>query len=151
MTSPGSFSPGDVLSAADLNGIGAWSSYTPVLGQNGTRTASIEYAEFCQINKFCVANVSLTCTATGSGGSVITVTLPVNASSDSSSKVYGSGMFFDTSGSDVRLVTVIRNSSTTVRFLTEATTDNTGGLGSNPSVTLGNGDVISFSIAYETA
>jgi hypothetical protein len=52
--------------------------------------------------------------------------------------------------SDVRLLTAIVNSSSTVRFLVEATTDNISGLGANPSLALGNGDVIQFSIAYET-
>jgi hypothetical protein len=151
MSAPGTFSPGEILSAADLNAIGTWTSYTPVLVQSGTRSATVDYAEYCQINKFCVANVSLTCTTTGASGNIITVSLPVNATSDSAIKVFGSGMIFDTSGSDVRLLTVIRGGATVVRFLTEATTDNISGLGANPSFTLGNGDVIQFSIAYETA
>lgn len=151
MAGPGTFSPGDILSAADLNGIGTWASYSPVLAQSGTRTATVDYAEYCQINKFCVANVSLTCTTTGSAGNVITVTLPVNMASAATLRVLGSGMIFDTSGSDVRLLTAIVNTVSTVRFLTEATTDNASGLGANPSLALGSGDVIQFSVAYETA
>ena len=150
MSGPGTFSPGEILSAADLNAIGTWTSYTPVLAQSGTRTATVDYAEYCQINKFCVANVSLTCTETGSAGNIISVTLPVNLATAATLRVLGSGMFFDTSGSDVRLLTAIVNSSSTVRFLVEATTDNISGLGANPSLALGNGDVIQFSIAYET-
>jgi hypothetical protein len=151
MAGPGSFSPGDILTAADLNGIGVWDSYTPVLTQAGTRTATVNYAEYVVINKLCFANIDLTCTTSGSAANIITVSLPVAANSSTTFRVYGSGSFFDDSANDVVLLTAVYNSTTTVRFLTEATTDRASGLGANPSVALANNDVVSLNLVYETA
>lgn len=146
MPGPGTWSAGDILSASDLNAIGVWTSYTPVLAQNGIRTATVNYAEFCQINKLVFCNVDLTCTATGSAGSGITVTLPITSVGSSSG--YGSGIFYDSSATDVRLVFAFAG-TTTVSF--RANDSTTGLLGVTPSVALGNDDVISFSIVYEAA
>ena len=146
MPSPGSFLPGDVLTADDLNAIGAWTSYTPVLAQNVARTATVNYAEYCQINKLCIVNVDLTCTTTGSANQ-ITVSLPVNTSNIYTRQTaFGSGLFFDSSANDITLTTVIRDSASTVHLISDASTDPSVGI----STTLGNGDVISFSIVYTT-
>lgn len=143
MPGPGTWQPGDILTATDLNAIGAWQSYTPVLSQNGTRTATVNYAKYAQINKMCVVNVDLTCTTTGFN-SVMTVSLPINmASSDVRS--LGSGLFFDSSATDVVLCNVIRSSDSAVAFASESDTSITG-----ITTTLGNGDVISFAIFYQT-
>jgi hypothetical protein len=149
MPGPGTWSAGDILTAADLNAIGTFASYTPVLAQSGTRSATVNHAKFCQINKMCIANVSLTCTTTGSADNAITVTLPVSAA-NSGDVAFGSGFFYDDSLTDVRLVSVRRDTGTTVIFYVEESA-NSFGLGSSPSLALGNNDVISFSIAYETA
>ena len=142
MPGPGTWSPGDILTADDLNAIGVWSSYTPVLTQNGTRSATVNYAEFCVINKICFVNVDLTCTTTGSAGQVISVTLPVTGVSSGS---IGSGLFFDSSASSNRVLSV-GVGTTAVAFVSDNGTDN---FGVNPSVALGNNDVISFSVMYE--
>jgi hypothetical protein len=147
----GTFSPGDILTAADLNAIGVWTSYTPTLVQNGTRSATVNYAEYVQINDLCVVNVDLTCTTTGSAGNIVTVSMPISIAGGTQLRTLGSGFFFDSSGTDVRLITPIYNGTTTVRFLAEATTDRASGLGANPSIALGADDVISFSVAYEVA
>lgn len=150
MPGPGTWSAGDVLEAADLNAIGTWTSYTPTLDQNGTRTATVNFAEYCQINKMCTAIVDLTCTTTGSASNIITVSLPVNLTSSFSVGPLGSGIVFDASANDVILVTVIRESNSTVRFLAENSTSRNSGIGANPALTLANGDIISFSVSYPT-
>lgn len=146
MPGPGTWAAGDILTAADLNAIGTWSSYTPVLAQSGTRTATINNAEFCQINKLVFCNVDLTCSTTGSAGSAITVTLPVTGASSLSG--VGSGIFYDFSATDVRVVTVNAGTSTVTFRANDSTTNE---LGVTPSVALGSSDVISFSIVYEAA
>jgi hypothetical protein len=151
MAGPGSFSPGDILTAADLNGIGVWDSYTPTLDQNGTRSATINYAEYVVINKLCFANIDLTCTTSGSAANIITVSLPVTANSSTTFRVYGSGSFFDDSANDVVLLTAIHNSTTTVRFYAEATANRLSGFGADPSLALAANDVISINLVYETA
>jgi hypothetical protein len=142
MPGPGTWSAGDVLTADDLNAIGTWQTYVPVLTQNVTRTATVTSASYCQINKFCVVNVDLTCTTTGSANT-ISVSLPVNTAANSGAPVLGSGVFFDTSASDYILVTCVRGTSSTVSFYKDLD-------GGALNTTLGNGDVISFSLTYET-
>jgi len=146
MPGPGTWSPGDILTADDLNAIGAWTSYTPTLSQSGDRTATVNYASYCKINKLCFVNVDLTCTTTGSAGNAIGVTIPFTAASNQDA--VGFGIFYDDSATDVRLLSV-KTGTTSVSFFAEDST--TLVLGATPSVALGNGDVVSFSIMYETS
>lgn len=134
MPSPGSFVPGDVLTADDLNGIGVWVSYTPVLTQGVVRTATINHAKYVLINKLCYVNVDLTCTTTGSNA-VATVTLPFNNVATTTTIPFGTGIFFDSSASTTTLVAI--QPSTPVGTISITNT------------TLGNNDVISFSLAYQ--
>jgi hypothetical protein len=145
MTALGDFSPGDILSADDLNAIGTWTSYTPVLSQSGVRSATVNYAEYCLINKVCFVNVDLTCTTTGSAGNVIEVTLPLACATNA--VAVGSGQFFDSSASDVRLLTATGDASKVVFVADDSTTSR---LGDSPSLALGNNDVISFNMIYRT-
>lgn len=144
MPGPGTWSPGDVLTADDLNAIGVWTSYTPTLTQSVARTATVNYAEYTQINKMCIVNADLTCTTTGSLASIL-VTVPINiASTVVSNAVIGSALFFDSSAADVKLLTAVRNSATDIGFF-----QNTGTL-DLINTTLGNGDIISFNLMYQT-
>jgi hypothetical protein len=150
MPGPGTWSAGDILTAGDLNAIGTWTSYTPVLAQNGTRTATVNYAQYMLLNKMCVVNVDLTCTQAGSAGSQITVTYPFTAAGNTLISV-GSGFFYDDSATDIILLTVLQASTTTVSFRTEDGTSPGAGFGQLPSLALANDDVISFSIVYRVA
>lgn len=143
MPGPGTWSAGDILTAADLNAIGTFSTYTPVLAQAGTRSATVNYAKYCLINKLCILNVDLTCTTTGSAGNKITVSMPFAAETSAN----GSGVFYDDSLTDVRLLTVGIDGSEFEFYVEESTTF--GGLGVNPSLALAANDIISFSIMYE--
>jgi hypothetical protein len=133
MPSPGSFLPGDVLTADDLNAIGAWVSYTPVLTQGVVRTATVNYAEYALINKLCYVNVDLTCTTTGSG-TVATVSLPFANVATTDNLPVGVGIFFDSSASTTTVIPV--NAFNTAVTITQNTT-------------VGNNDVIAFSLAYQ--
>ena len=150
MPGPGTWSAGDILTAADLNAIGAWTSYTPVVTQNGARTVTVNYAEYSQINKLCFVNLDLSLTNAGTTDNLVTVSLPVNFSSSTGQRTSGSGLLYDLSATDVILLTAVYNSASTVRFITETTTDPVSGLGVNPAFALASGDVISLSLVYET-
>jgi hypothetical protein len=151
MPGPGTWSPGDVLTAADLNDIGTWDTYSPTLAQNGTRTCTVNYASYVVINKFCQVNLDLTCTTSGSAANVITVSLPFTAATNQDQLSLGGGIFYDDSATDVILVTPVIDSTTTVRMMSDATTSRTGGLGASPSLALANGDVISLSFQFRVA
>jgi hypothetical protein len=149
MPGPGTWSAGDILTAQDLNAIGVWESYSPVVTQSGTRSATVNYAKYVQINKMCLVNVDLTMTTSGSSGSKVTVSLPLNASSNTTLRSYGTGLLLS-GGSDVILLNVFYDSVSTVRFASETSTSKNG-LGVSPSIGLLNDDVISFSAMYEIA
>jgi hypothetical protein len=146
MPGPGTWSAGDVLTAADLNAIGVWTSYTPTVFQPTAVTATVNYAEYVQINKMVVVNVDITVTGTGTANTQILVDTPVNANFGSGR---GGGFFFDSSANDVRLIQVNLLSTTRIRMFVEAGTSTSDSLGLNPNLTLGNGDVISFTMTFE--
>lgn len=151
MPGPGTWVAGDILTAADLNAIGTWTSYTPVLDQNGTRTTTVNYAAYCKINDLCIVVVDLNITQAGSAANNITVTMPVNINTpgfNPSTASFGSGLFYDASATDVILLTVVGQADNKFSFSTDATTADTGRLGANPSLAVANGDVISFTAAY---
>lgn len=139
MPGPGTWSPGDVLTAADLNAIGTWTSYTPTLTQSVTRTATVNYAKSCVINKLCAVNVDLTCTTTGSLATV-EISLPFTGDDTRST---GSGFFFDSSASTTSILMIqLDATKTKAQFYAD-------GSGALLNTTLGNNDVISFSFLYE--
>jgi len=148
MPGPGTWSAGDVLTADDLNAIGVWTSYTPTLTQSAGVACTVNYAEYFQINKMVCLNVDLQATAAGTAASAMQVSLPVTGVTGSGR---GSGFFYDASLTDVRLTTVFLSSSTAVRFLVEESTSVSDGLGTNPSLALASGDVLSFSLIYEAS
>jgi hypothetical protein len=145
MPGPGTWQPGDILTADDLNAIGVWATYTPVLAQSGSRSVTVNQAKFVQINKMCIANIDLTCTTTGSGGSLITVSMPV-AFGGSSNTVMGSGFFYDSSVTNNILVSVLSEAGSppTFKFRADATS-------SDLNTAVGNDDVLSFTVVYETS
>lgn len=141
MPGPGTWSAGDVLTAADLNAIGVWTSYTPTLTQSVARTVTVNHAEYCQINKLCAVNIDLTCTTTGSLAE-IRVSMPFNFSSSSVGCV-GSGFFFDSSANTVTLIAPVRTTSSQVAFYSDAAS-------ALLNTTLGANDVISLNMVYQT-
>lgn len=151
MPGPGTWLAGDILTAADLNAIGTWTTYTPTVTQNGTRTATINYASYCLINTFCIVNVDLTITNAGALANLLTVSSPQTISGATITRGVGAGLFYDASATDVMLITVARAGTSTFKFYTDATTSNNDGLGTNPSLAVANGDGLSFYAAFETA
>jgi hypothetical protein len=150
MPGPGTWQPGDILTADDLNDIGAWQTYTPTLFQNGSRTATVNYAKYAVINKMCIVNVDLTCTTTGSASNAVSVSLPIEGFGSVGLSVSGSGAatFFDSSANDVFLLSALVG--TTQGFFVAETSTTSGFFGAVPDVTLGNNDVLSMSIVYQT-
>lgn len=79
MTALGDFSAGDVLTAADLNAIGTWTSWTPtVTASTGTiTTGSLNYALYAHVNQFVIVRFAYTITTAGTAaGSTLLLTPP---------------------------------------------------------------------------
>ena len=91
-TSPFLFSSGQVLTATELNSIGAWQDYTPT--HNWTVTTN--QARYATINGFLFVKVRFSLTATPSG--TMQVSLPITAADAVNiSGLCGSGYAYDQS------------------------------------------------------
>lgn len=149
MPSPGTWSPGDILTAEDLNAIGVWTTYVPVLKQSSTVSATVNFARYVQINKMCAVTVDLVATTNGPSAVGITVSLPFAIVNRTNATAIGTGYFFDDSATQGYLLTSLGAANgTTVSFYGEAS-DATDVFGASPAVTIGTGDTLSLSIMYE--
>jgi hypothetical protein len=152
MANPFPFVAGDVLTAAELNGIGeAWTSYTPVIkGGATTVTATIQYAKWAQVNKIVWVQVRATVTSAGAANGIINVTLPTGLAvlTPSNQRNIGSFMIEDTGVGFFSGVAVSTNGTSIQAFGT-----NVGDFmgGQSPAMTLANNDIIGFSVCYEVA
>jgi len=75
MTALGDFSSGDVLTAADMNAIGTWSTYTPTLTNF---TGTVDFAVYAVVNKIVIVHASIDLTSTVTG--TLEISAPVNFS-----------------------------------------------------------------------
>lgn len=154
MATFGTFADGVVLTAAELNTAGEWSSYTPTLTQSVTVTKTVNWARYTKLNKLVIGSVKVTATGAGTADNAIKIGLPVNASSDN--YLLGTG-FFATSATatHVPLLTMYDTASTVVFRATSATDSYADLLGTTNFVdggrTLANDTVIWFQFMYEAA
>lgn len=137
MASPFPFTAGQVLTAAQLNGIGDWTTFTPNFQpETGTWTSStLTAAKYALVNDVVVGfcYVSITNYGTGSGGTLFD--LPVTAAADQHQ--IGTGRENALSGNMLNLY-LTSTTSAAIRFY-----DNTATAGAN--------NVLSVSFAYQAA
>ena len=128
---------------------GTSAAYTPQLDQGVTTniTKTVTEARYIQTGDVCDLWVQLTITGIGTLASNLTMTLPLTAIGYASQTVIGSGYLND---ADVQSynVAVAMNSATTVVFRPYALG---GYFGSNPSVGVANGDILSVNCRFLVA
>ena len=90
MTALGDFSSGDVLTAADLNAIGTWTSFTPSFTNFTLGNGTIERAIYSKVNELVFVQLYVTLGSTSSMGTSPSFTAPVGAA-DSSQLATGVG------------------------------------------------------------
>ena len=152
MATFGTFTAGQVLTAAELNSTGAWTSYTPTWTQGATITKTVDWARYMQLGKLVEVHIKMTASGAGTAAGLILVGLPVNASADN--RLMGIGTIAIAATNSEKPLFSIYNSSTTVKF--RSVTDDTSQLnflsGSAPnSFTIANGDIINCKLTYEAA
>ena len=150
------FVDGDVLTASDLNTYcggegGAWTTYTPTVAQGASTDISktVTYSKYARYGRTIHFVYTLAMTASGSSGSIITISLPVTAAS--ASGVVGTGNYND--AGSITACTLI-GSTTSVVFMVDTDPAGFGGDsgGSYPqTLTVGSGDILKGSITYEAA
>jgi hypothetical protein len=156
MATFGTFTAGQVLTAAELNTAGEWQAYTPTWTQSATITKTVNWARFTQLGKWVQGSVKMTASSGGTSNNKILVGLPVNASSNNF--VLGTAHLIDESFSPdgFYYLGVTFESASTISFIgtqQPVSTDQalrfgqTGG----PTFQIASGDIIHVQFAYEAA
>jgi len=146
MATFGTFTSGQVLTAAELNTAGEYQTYTPTWTQSATITKTVDWARYTQLNKLVVVSVKMTATGGGTAGNNILIGLPVNASANNF--VMGVGFSIPvSSGTNLPNVAVF-NSSSTVKFTVSLANQSTGFSG---STAVASGDIWYVNLTYEAA
>jgi hypothetical protein len=152
MATFGTFTAGQVLTAAELNSTGAWTSYTPTWTQVATITKTVNWARYMQLGKLVEVHIKMTASSAGTAGGLILVGLPVTASADN--RLMGIGTIAAASSNNEKPLFSIFSSSTTVRFrsvIDDASQLNALSDNAPNSFTIASGDIINCKLTYEAA
>ncbi len=153
MTALGDFSPGDVLTAADLNAIGAYTAYTPsstgglTLG-NGTIQTS-----YAKINDFVHTYGYIILGTTSSVAPFVDIALPVTNATGTFESPTGNALFWDRSGFVWKGAT-LSVGNTLVRIVAEQVDSNKiryADLSATLPFTWASTDVLYWNIMYRAA
>lgn len=139
------FTDGSVLTAAELNTGLTFTDYTPDWTQSATITKTVNWARYTKFGKFISGSIKMTATGSGTAANDVLVGLPVAASSNN--YLIGNGIRIYAGESYIRPYFAIFNSSTTVKFLSTASTTQTG----FSQAQVLSGDVIYLQFTYEAA
>jgi len=125
MTALGAFSSGDVLTAADLNAIGEWTTFTPTLKfSSNTITPGFVDARYIVLNELIIVSVrAFNLTYSGSGNLSLTLPAGATVSPTTASQRVGFAYVYDNSLSDNYpcAAYMTGSSTTTVQFLSGTT------------------------------
>jgi hypothetical protein len=152
MATYGTFVDGVSLKAAEANDFFKWTTFTGVVKQSVTLSASTNTCRYAQVNKLIHVSFYFVISSTGTTGNRVEVNLPVTAAS-SSIRTVGFGTIRDQSALTTYNVVPVLNSTTTVAFLSTSATSLTNyfGVTGGPTVTLASSDTVRCSIVYEAA
>ena len=145
------------LSSADVNtylshtGDG-WNTWTPALTQTGSVTCTVSRSTYYRSGRLIETDGYLTVTGSGTGASVVTISLPVSAGSGSNNTILGEGWIFDTSAGFFYYGILQRQSSSTAAFLIRTNGAGATYLGTTSfTAGLASGDLVSYKMSYESA
>lgn len=154
MANPFPFTAGQVLTAAQMNGIGeATVAYTPSLSGitigNGTVAAY-----YTRVNKLVYGSVYITLGSTSAITTTVTFTLPVTASANTAGLFLGTGYYFDNSTGETYTGYSFRTNTTTITpFVTYAAFNYAvrGIINATVPVVYGTNDLLVYQFTYEAA
>jgi len=156
MATFGTFTSGQVLTAAELNSAGAWQAYTPTWTQSVAITKTVNWARYTQLGKWVQVSIKMTASSAGTANNKILVGLPVNASANN--YLMGSAYFYRASPFDTgNPIFAIYDSASTVAFQTTVSSEtapSSSQMGLTSSVadfTVANGDIIQVNLTYEAS
>lgn len=131
-----------------VNAIGAEPVWTPTLTQTGAVAKTVGNAVYQKINRRCAGHTHLTCTGAGTGGTAITVGLPVAAAAFSGTPIIGMFWCYDASAGTGYAGALVMVSTTTAVGWAHGLT---GNIGVTPNFALANTDQVGYSFSYQTA
>jgi hypothetical protein len=153
MANPFPFVAGSVLTAAELNGIGEWTDYTPTW-TNLTVGNAVQDFRYIKVNKFISVVGVITLGSTSSVTGTLSFTLPETAVTyASANERFGVGIFED-QGTDAYDSWVLYGSTTTARLrvpVASGTYINSAAVASNVPFIWTTNDRISVNFIYEAA
>lgn len=152
MATFGTFVSGQVLTAAELNGAGAWQDYTPTWTQSATITKTVNWARYTQLNKLVIVSIKMTASSAGTASNAIKIGLPVNASSNN--HLMGTAIYTSTTPINQPLFAIYDSTSTVVFLPTAAAdtpTDYLGTSGYAVAITVASGAIMYMNLTYEAA
>jgi hypothetical protein len=150
---------GDVVTAADTNTYlthtgSSWNTWTPVITQSGTVTATVDHATWFRAGRLIVASFRLAITGTGSANNQVSFTPPVNCAR--TFDLVGVGIIQDASAGILNYTATLAMDAANNRvvFLGQGLGVSPTALGSTATgftAALASGDVISGYLTYEAA
>lgn len=155
MATFGTFVSGQILTAAELNGAGAWQDYTPTWTQSAAITKTVNWARYTQLNKLVNVSVKMTATGAGTANNPIKIGLPVNASTNN----FLMGLLIvqdESSTPDVFSVRyAVFDSASIISFVTTGAIDAALRWGQtdagSTAATIASGDIVYLNLMYEAA
>jgi len=153
MTALGDFTAGDVLTAADLNAIGAWTSYTPTFSQITIGNSTLDF-RYTEINKVVIVNGFFTLGSTGSLNPTVAsnMSLPKQARNSFNARM-GFGQINDsgTATYDLWPLSIGVNTSYTTLFImnSSGTFVREAGVNATQPMTWTSGDSFNITLIYE--
>jgi len=151
MANPFPFSSGDVLTAADLNSIGEWTSYTPTFSLITVGNSTVDF-RYIKINKLIIVNGFFTLGSTGSINGASNISLPVQAKNSFNSRM-GFGQINDvgTATYDFWPLTIGSNATATTMFILNSSGlyVREAGVSATAPMTWTTGDSFNMTLIYE--
>jgi hypothetical protein len=126
----------------------AWTDFTPTFVQGVTVTYTKRRTRYLQIGKLVIAQISVDFTSAGTGGAVLAMSLPATVVSVDDWNLVGSFFFYD-ANVPARYVGNLLLFDSSTAFLQHGGTTANGALGTNPAITIANGDQFSCNLLYE--
>ncbi len=121
-----------------------WTSWSPVITQGNTPTATVNWARYHRIGRLITAHFHVSLTSAGTTTQNIEISLPVPAVSNLC--IGGSFRYFD-AGNTIRAGTIIGSTVSIARFVYDGYGNNMG----FGDFVIANGDLISGTLIYEAA
>jgi hypothetical protein len=153
MANPFPFVAGEILTAADMNGIGESSTYTPTYTNFSLGNGSV-VARFVRVQNLICVSTRIACGSTSAfTGTGMTISKPITGSTNNTG-VLGTVLFVDSSTGQIFFGPVQNTSTTSVNlnlFLTSTTYAEVAFTTASIPMTLAANDVISLNYVYEAA